>query len=390
MQRGIRLIMAFNFLEDFLPYSVFAVLIFADIAGSFTAAAAAFSVTMLASVVFEVPTGVLSDRVGRKATVVLGALFSTAGIVCYALAQDATLIFIGSVIGGISTAFYSGNNDALLYDLLVDHGKEHQFRDYLGRTSSMFQAAGAVSAVIGGVLVAATDYRTILWVTVIPQALSVIVALMLPVTRPHEKSETPYAHLRESIGLIAANPRLRALTTAQVIRFSFGEAGYQLRAAFVETLWPLWAIGAARAFSNVIAALSFYFAGPLIRFFGERRILLGGVGFANISEIVWVSLSNVLSPALMALNSALFGVITVSSGTLMQREFSPRHRATMGSVASLLGSFGFAVVSVVFGVITDLIGPDRALMLMLAGALTSVFWYRVAFRRNGAEPLANS
>ena len=88
-RRNIRLLMFFNFFEDFLPYSVFAILIFAEIGGSFTAGAAAFSVTMLTTVIFEVPTGIVSDLVGRKGTMVLGAGFSAAGMMCYVFAQDA-------------------------------------------------------------------------------------------------------------------------------------------------------------------------------------------------------------------------------------------------------------------------------------------------------------
>ncbi|MBK8138802.1 MAG: MFS transporter [Chloroflexi bacterium] len=377
-RRNIRLLMLFNFFEDFLPYSVFAILIFAEIGGSFTAGAAAFSVTMLTKVIFEVPTGIVSDLVGRKGTMVLGAAFSAAGMVCYVFAQDAGLLFIGSALGGISTAFYSGNNEAFLYDTLTEAGREDEYRDVSGRTSSMFQAAGAVSAVTGGLMAATLGYRAVLIATVFPQIACVFVALLMTNPRRHVTDQKPFAHLRESAALIWHNPRLLALTVGNVTRFAFGEVGFQMRSAFVERLWPLWAIGLMRAASNVLAAFSFYFAGRIIRRFGERRILIGGIVFTNAIDVVWITFAGVLSPLVMGLNSVFFGAITVSSGSLIQREFSAQHRATMGSVGSLAGSFLFAVVSVGFGAITDRISADAALMFAVIGAMTSAYWYRKA------------
>lgn len=379
-QRNIRLLMFFNFFQDFIPTSVFTILIFAEISGSFTAAAAAYSITMLSTVLAEVPTGILSDKVGRKGTMILGACFSTLGMVCYALAQDAGLLFVGSVIGGISTAFYSGNNEAILYDTLSDVGRELDFPDVAGRAGSMFQVAGALSAVTGSILAATLGYRAMLIVTIFPQVICIFVALlMVNPTRHAGDGHNPFAHLRQSAALIWRNPRLRALTLGDASRVAFGEATFHLRAAFFERLWPVWAIGLLRAMSNVLGALSFYFAGRIIRRFGERRIMIGVPLFANLIDIVWVTFAGVLSPFMMSLNSIMYGAIKISSTSLTQREFSPQHRATMGSVSSLMGSIGFAIVSLLFGMVSDMLSPDAAMILGLLGTLTAVFWYYKAF-----------
>lgn len=389
-QRNIRLLMIFNFFEDFIPYGVFAVLIFAEITGSFTAATAAFSVVMLSSVLAEVPTGLISDMVGRKRTMILGAVASSLSVLCYVLAQDAALVFAGAALGGITRAFYSGNNDALLYDTLAEAGRLDDYQDVAGRTSSAFQVAGAASAVLGGILAAAFGYRTVLIASVFPQVACIGVALLFRNPAPHAVERRPFGHLRESAALIWRNPRLRFLTIGQMTGFAFGEVAFQFRAAFVERLWPLWAIGLMRAASHVLGAISFFFAGRVIRRVGERRLMLGVPLFTNLIDIVWIVNAGILSPLVMGLNSIFFGVTSISSRSLVQREFSPQHRATMGSVASLGGSFAFGVVSIAFGLITDAAGPDVALIFALVGALTTVYWYRRALGPAGRHmPVAS-
>jgi hypothetical protein len=37
---------------------------------------------------------------------------------------------------GVSTAFFSGNNDALLYDTLAVQKKEHEYSEHLGKINS--------------------------------------------------------------------------------------------------------------------------------------------------------------------------------------------------------------------------------------------------------------
>jgi MFS family permease len=376
--RNIRLLMLFNFFEDFIPYSVFTILIFAEIAGSFTAATAAISIVMLMQVLSEVPTGLISDMVGRKRTMIFGGIASSLSVVCYIFAQDAALIFIGAALGGITRAFYSGNNDAMLYDTLVEAGREHDYRDVSGRTSSMFQVAGAASAITGGILAAGLGYRAVLIASLFPQIACIGVALLMTNPKPHLIESRPFGHLRESAALIWRNPRLRFLALGQMTGFAFGEVAFQFRAAFVERLWPLWAIGLMRAMSNVLGAISFFFAGRVIRRVGERRLMLGVPFGTNLIDIVWIVNAGILSPFVMGLNSIFYGVVSISSRTLIQREFSPQHRATMGSVAALGGSFMFAVVSISFGLITDAVGPDAALIFALIGAMGAVFWYRKA------------
>ena len=85
MERNIKLLALFNFFTDFKFYSAVLVIYFAKVTGSYTLAMSLFSVVMLTSALFEVPTGIFSDMIGRKKTVMLGAVSATVSAVFYAV-----------------------------------------------------------------------------------------------------------------------------------------------------------------------------------------------------------------------------------------------------------------------------------------------------------------
>src|SRR4051812_41556467 len=74
--RNIRLLALFNFLSDFRLYAPVMIIYFAEVSGSYVAAASVVSLTMLASAAFELPTGFLSDRFGRARVAAWGAAAS--------------------------------------------------------------------------------------------------------------------------------------------------------------------------------------------------------------------------------------------------------------------------------------------------------------------------
>ena len=134
-QKNIKLLAWFNFFTDFKLYSAITILYFTRVTGSLALGMSIFSIASIADAVFEVPTGILSDIIGRKNTIVLGALASVAYAACYALGGSFWMLALGAIFQGLSVAFYSGNNDALLHDSLKESGKEKQYHNFLGKLS---------------------------------------------------------------------------------------------------------------------------------------------------------------------------------------------------------------------------------------------------------------
>ena len=198
MNRNIKLLTWFNFFTDFKLYAPVAIIYFSQVSGSFALGMAVFSIATVSSAFFEIPTGIFSDMIGRKKTVILGAFFAVLYVVLYALGASFIFLAIGALLEGLSRSFYSGNNDALLHDSLSSEKQEHLYEKYLGRIGAMFQIALATSAVLGGVI-AYWSFPLVMWLSVIPQIICLILAFKIIEPRAHiVESGNVYKHLIEA------------------------------------------------------------------------------------------------------------------------------------------------------------------------------------------------
>lgn len=382
MHRNIRLLSWFNFFSDFVFFAPVAIIYFANVSGTYALGMSVFSVAYLSSAIFEVPTGIISDMVGRKKTMVLGAVASVLCVILYALAHSYWALILGSVFQGISRAFYSGNNDALLHDSLKESGKEEEYHTYLGKTSGMFQIALAVATAIGGVM-AAVSFPLVMWASVIPQIAALIIALQI--TEPlvmTEKATNIFSHLRESLAQFRKNYKLQLLTFSSILRFGIGESTFFLRSVFINSLWPLWAVGLSYTLSHIGGALGFHFSGKIINRFGHLTVLKFEIIFNRAVNLIALIFPTVMSPALMTSSSLTYGAGSVAINSLLQKEFTQTQRATMSSLASLGGSIIFGIFSVALGAIADKFDARTAMILSHVLLLLPLIFYRMIFNHD--------
>ncbi|WP_223166570.1 MFS transporter [Nonomuraea sp. SYSU D8015] len=387
VNRNVRLLSWFNFFGDFRMYGPIMVIYFAQVTGSYTAAASLLAVKMLSSAVFEVPTGVLSDRLGRRGTMIAGAVVMVAAHLGYAGASGYGLLLAAVVLEGLATSLWSGNNESLLYDTLLEAGREEEFPRHSGRVNSMFQIALALAAAIGGVVAGAWSLRVVVALSIVPQVLCVLIALRVREPRVHAPLESNVlAHLGSALRGIRRNPVLRRMTLVSALRYS-SESAAQLSPVFVAGLWPLWALGLWRTFGHGVAFVGFRVSGWVIGRVGAARTLLFCELFDNVANFVALVKPTVFSPVL--LGSPAYGMSTIAQQTLLQREFTDRERATMGSLASLLGSVLYALVALGAGLVADRWGIVPALLAIQAVVLIALplAWWVHAHASSLPRPL---
>ncbi|KKU45337.1 MAG: hypothetical protein UX64_C0031G0008 [Microgenomates group bacterium GW2011_GWC2_46_7] len=374
-RKNIRLLKIFNFLIGFTFFAPLAIIYFSRVSGSYTLGASIFGISMLASAIFEVPTGIWSDRMGRRGTIILGSWVRVLAYIFYALGFSYWWLVGGAILEGLSRAFYSSNNNTFLYDTLADNNLVHKYHEFLGKASSMEHLALAISAGLGG-LIAHYSFSWLLWAAVSSQLLLLIISYQFdsPLTRSPQTTNL-YTHIKEALQLFIKNRKLRLLSLASIIDFSFGEITYQFQGAFFLTIWPVWAIGLANILSDVGASISYYFSGYLIRKLTALKVLILDCTVGYSLAIIGLLLGNRASPVIMSSGSLLYGSGMVAESHLMQQEFTDHQRTTMGSLNSLAGNIGFALMSLILGGLADNLGPRIAMLILMICVLPSTLIY---------------
>lgn len=141
VKRNIVLIGILNLLMEFKLYGAVCILYFVSITKSIALGMSIFSITMISAAILEIPTGALSDKIGRKKTIILGTIASLIYIILFAISKNYIILLIGAIFEGLERALFSGNNEALIYDTLKELKKENEYDKYLGKTNSMYYFA---------------------------------------------------------------------------------------------------------------------------------------------------------------------------------------------------------------------------------------------------------
>ncbi len=382
IEKNISTLKWFSFFGGFGLYTPLAIIYYSQISGSFALGISIFSVEMISSALFEVPTGIFSDKIGRKKTVAIGAVCGVAYLTLYTLATNYILLFAGAVIAGLARSFFSGNNDALLHDTLLQLNKDGSYAGALGKVRSMEQRALGISAVLGG-LIATQSLRATFGISILPQLICLILSLKLIEPKVHTReSGNIYSHLNLALKEFFANKKLRLLTLASSTTYALTESSFQFRSAFYQMLWPVWAIGLAQALSNLGASVSFHYSGKILKKLGTIKALVAGNVYGRLVNIIGTAFPTVFSPLLMSSTSVIYGVLTVAKESLLQKEYKQEQRATMGSLNSLAGSVLFAIVSILLGTIADALNPAKALLIMQFFTATTIIFYLLIARHD--------
>jgi len=384
LKKNVKLLTWFNFFTDFKLYSAIIIIYFARVTHSYALGASIFSITYISAALLDVPTGIFADRLGRKRTVVLGALAGVVYAIFYALGGGLGYWFLalGGFFEGLSRAFYSGNNNALLHNMLADEGMEQEYHVYSGKLRAMFQVGLAASAIVGGLL-ATWSFTYVMWLSVIPQAICFLISFhLIDNKRTGELSTTLIAHLKEGFVSFVHNANLRLLSIDSILGYGMGETSYQFQPAFFNVLLPLWAVGIARSLSNVAAVISFHFSGKVINRFGAINTLFWGEIYNKVLNFAALLFPTGVSPFMLSASSLTFGTGSVASDTLMQKEFTDAQRATMSSLNSFLGSLFFGVFAFITGLFVDKLGVRNVLLLIQILLLPTVWFIFKLLKRN--------
>ncbi|SFG48646.1 Major Facilitator Superfamily protein [Sporolactobacillus nakayamae] len=160
----------------------------------------------------EIPTGVYADRFGAKCSFITGAVLRIASIALLLVASEPWMFFLYSFINGFSVTFYSGADEAFVYESLKESGEEHRMDQAMGKIQSGSFIAMIVAVLFGAY--AAKDLTTLqfdllILLTIAFQLVELVLTLFLrKPKRAAEPFENPFRQVREGFLVIKRKPLL--------------------------------------------------------------------------------------------------------------------------------------------------------------------------------------
>lgn len=174
--------------------------------------------------VFEVPSGALADRVGRRKILAAGASLVAFGGVVYVIAAELgsmPLLMASALPAMAGATFLTGVNEALLYDSLKADGRESLFNKTNSNAMTIVQASQALGGVGGGLLFAYLLQASPFLVTAALAGAAAVIALGFqepPRTQDSGRPAPSYGRiLRDSARTVATMPIVRSVVLCRAL-----------------------------------------------------------------------------------------------------------------------------------------------------------------------------
>jgi len=104
----------------------------------------------IVSILFEIPSGVLADVLGRKKTLIISSIMRMAGNVVMIFSNNFALVCLSIGLHALCYNFASGSGDALAYDSLKSVGQEEKFDRYASSQLVIYRVCEGLSTLTAG------------------------------------------------------------------------------------------------------------------------------------------------------------------------------------------------------------------------------------------------
>lgn len=367
MSKNLRLFYLFRLLATSYLFVPIFMLFQADRGLSFFERLALGGIYSAVVIAVEIPTGVFADRIGRRRSMMLGALTMVASCLLAAGAHDFTTFAVAEGLAAISMALCSGADSAYLFDLLLEHDRAHEY-SRREAAASAWHLLGSALAFAGGGLLAQIDLALPYLVTAGVAAIAAVVAYFMTAdTIAPARRRTPWVRdMGDAVREVTRNGRLAWLIGYSAVVFVLLRATIYLYQPYLQArgLGPI-GIGLLFAGVSVIAALVAYRTHLIRHRIGDDVLmwtLLGALAFSFLGLAGAASGPWMLVLLLVqAVASGVYSPLTKPLLNLEIRDSSRRaavlsvesmaRRAAMGVFAPLVGLYGETNVMAMCGVV---------------------------------------
>jgi MFS family permease len=344
----------------------------------------------IAVAIAQFPSGYFADRVGYRASLLVGAALQLAGWLWYARGESFAAIAVAEIVLGVGSAFITGADRALMFESLDAAGRAREYTRWEGRVRAAAQAGEAASSAVGGWLYAVSP-RLPFWLQVPVASLVLVSAAVLrgQSRPPHREARS---HLRRALHIVRFTLwRHRRLRAAMALSVALGLASFvmvwliqpYMQARGIPPAWfgPLWAAahvwlaGVTLASAGVLAAL------------GSRATLLGCCVLVLVGYTGLAATSSAWGIAFYLCFMTLRGLQGPILATVMLEDAPVEDRASVLSLAALLFRVAFVVAGPPIGALVDHVGMEPALaVLAVAFTAASLGALAVFARAHAAAP----
>ncbi|MDX9688861.1 MAG: MFS transporter [Proteobacteria bacterium] len=315
----------------------------------------------------QVPTGYFSDIVGRRISLIISACLFPIGAAFFVFSTSFWGFVTAEIFLALAVSMRSGTDSAMMYDTLLELGREKEHKKIEGR-AFLYQQIGTGSGNIIGALLFEV------WAK-LPFLLNLFRALLfLPLSlslkepaREKAEARKPHQHLAD-MGKVLQHCTRHADTRYIVLYMSLF-TGFNIIGFWSYFIYyghvgiPASLFGFVAAANSLIAGLGGMIAHKIEKKMDSRKALLLPLFMAPSYFLLgWID--SIWIVPLVTLNGFLWGFSVPIARDLLHQNTPSKIRATVMSVGEMGARLIYIVLAYPFGLLVDKMGIQTGLMML--------------------------
>ncbi|SFC52053.1 Predicted arabinose efflux permease, MFS family [Bacillus sp. OV322] len=160
----------------------------------------------------EVPTGMFADRYGAKQSFMIGAILSIVSHSMLIWAYEPWVFFASSLVSGFAVTFFSGADEALLYESLKESNEENMMDRAMGLIQSAQFIIMVVVLILGAIIakdLTNKQFNLLIMLGIVFQSVQLVILTFIKNPSNHGNyRENPFNQVKEGILAIKKAPQV--------------------------------------------------------------------------------------------------------------------------------------------------------------------------------------